>query len=61
MAAPIQNPFQCEVRFVIGFLNAKDECPAEIHKQMLLFVLAQQFPLVSSPKETSRWEKFRRR
>jgi histone-lysine N-methyltransferase SETMAR len=31
MAAPIQSPAKCEVRSVLQFLNAKDECPAEIH------------------------------
>jgi len=35
MAAPIQSPVKCEVRSVIGFLNAKGECPAEIHKQII--------------------------
>ena len=35
MAAPIQSPVKCEVRSVIGFLNAKGECPAEIHKQIV--------------------------
>jgi hypothetical protein len=35
MAAPIQNPAKCEVRSVIRFLNAKDERPAEIHKQIV--------------------------
>ena len=35
MAAPIQNPVKCEVRFVIRFLNAKAELPAEIHKQIV--------------------------
>ena len=34
MAAPIQSPAKCEVRSVIGFLNAKGERPAEIHKQI---------------------------
>jgi antibiotic biosynthesis monooxygenase (ABM) superfamily enzyme len=34
MAAPIQSPAKCEVRSVIGFLNAKCERPAEIHKQI---------------------------
>jgi len=34
MAAPIQSPAKSEVRSVIRFLNAKDECPAEIHKQI---------------------------
>ena len=33
MAAPIQSPVKCEVRSVIGFLKAKGERPAEIHKQ----------------------------
>jgi hypothetical protein len=31
MAAPIQSPTKCEVRF----LNAKGERPAEIHKQIV--------------------------
>jgi len=35
MAAPIQNPAKCEVRFVIRFLNAKGERQAEIHKQIV--------------------------
>ena len=35
MAAPIQNPAKCEVRSVIRFLNAKGECPVEIHKQIV--------------------------
>jgi hypothetical protein len=34
-AAPIQSPAKCEVRSVIGFINAKGECPAEIHKQIV--------------------------
>jgi hypothetical protein len=34
MAAPIQTPAKFEVRSVIGFLNAKGESPAEIHKQI---------------------------
>ena len=33
MAAPIQSPAKCAVCSVIRFLNAKRECPAEIHKQ----------------------------
>jgi len=33
-AAPIQSPAKCEVRSVIGFLNAKGERPAEIHQQI---------------------------
>jgi hypothetical protein len=33
MAVPIQSPTKCEVRSVVRFLNAKGECPAEIHKQ----------------------------
>ena len=35
MAAPIQSPAKCEVRSAIGFLNAKGERPAEIHKQIV--------------------------
>jgi hypothetical protein len=35
MAAPIQSPAKCEVCFVIRFLNAKGERPAEIHKQIV--------------------------
>jgi len=35
MAAPIQSPAKCEVRSVIRFLNAKDERPAELHKQIV--------------------------
>jgi hypothetical protein len=32
MAALILSPAKCEVRFIIQFLKAKGECPAEIHK-----------------------------
>ena len=35
MAAPIQSPTKYEVRFLIRFLNAKCERPAEIHKQIV--------------------------
>jgi len=35
IAAPIQSPSKCEVRSVIRFLNAKDERPEEIHKQIV--------------------------
>ena len=35
MAAPIQSPAKCEVRYVIRFLNAKGERPAEIHKRII--------------------------
>jgi len=35
MAAPIQSPATCEARSVIRFFNAKVECPAEIHKQIV--------------------------
>jgi hypothetical protein len=34
MAAPIQSLAKCEVRYVIRFLNAKCERPAEIHKHI---------------------------
>jgi len=32
MAALIQSPAKCKVHSDIRFLNAKGECPAEIHK-----------------------------
>jgi len=35
MAAPIQSPDKCEMRYVIRFPNAKGERPAEIHKQIV--------------------------
>ncbi|GBL93276.1 hypothetical protein AVEN_42706-1 [Araneus ventricosus] len=35
MAASIQNPVKCEVRSVICFLHAKNECPADIHRQIV--------------------------
>jgi hypothetical protein len=35
MAAPIESPAKCEVRSVLRFLNAKAECPVEIHKQIV--------------------------
>ena len=35
MAATIQSPAKCEVCSVIRFLNAKGECPVEIHKQIV--------------------------
>ena len=35
MAALIQSPAKCEVSSIIRFLNAKGECPAEIHKQIV--------------------------
>ena len=54
MTAPIQNRTKCEVRSAMRFLNAKDERPAEIHKQIVAGPRAQRLPLVSSPKETSR-------
>jgi len=35
MVLSIQSPAKCEVRFVIRFLSAKLERPAEIHKQIV--------------------------
>jgi hypothetical protein len=35
MVGPLQSPAKCEVLSVIGFLNAKGERPAEIHKQIV--------------------------
>jgi hypothetical protein len=46
IAAPIQSRAKCEVRSVIRFLNAKDERPAEIHKQIFAVygnVMNQQY------------------
>jgi hypothetical protein len=57
MAVPIQSPAKCEVRSVIRFLNAKDERPAVIHKQ----IVAVYSNVMIFTKETSRWEKVRRR
>ena len=57
MAVPIQSPAKCEVRSVIRFLNTKGERPVEIHKQIgAVYGNVMNF-LVSSPKETSHWEK----
>ena len=55
MAAPIQSPAKCEVRSVIRFLNAK------VNVWFLDSIVTgdEAFPLVSSLKETSRWEKVR--
>jgi len=53
MAAPIQSPTKCEVHFIIRFLNAEGEHPAEIHKQIFAVYGNVMNPLVSSPKETS--------
>ena len=61
MAAPIQSPDKCEMRYVIRFPNAKGERPAEIHKQIVAVYGNVMNQLLSSPKETSRWEKVRRR
>jgi len=61
MAAPIQSPAKCEVRSVIRFLEAKGEHPAAIHKQSFAVYGNVMSPRVSSPKETSRWEKVQRR
>ena len=61
MAGPIQSPAKCEERSVIRFLNPKGERPAEIHKQIVAVYGNVMNKLVSSPKETSRWEKVRRR
>jgi len=58
MAAPIQSPDKCEVRSVIRFLNAKCEVGYIGTSAVQSGTRAQRFPLVSSPKETSCWEKF---
>ena len=58
MTVSIQSPAKCEVRYVVWFLNAKGERPAEIHKQIVAVYVNVMNSLVSSPKETSRWEMF---
>ena len=60
-AAPIQSPAKCEVRSAIRFLNAKRERPAEIHKQIVAVYGNVMNRQNVTNKETSRWEKFRRR
>jgi len=61
MAAPIQSPAKCEVRSVIRFLNANVNVQRKFTNKLLLFMVTQRFPPVSSPKEISRWEKVQRR
>jgi len=58
MAARIQSPAKCEVCSVIRFLNAEGERPGDIHNSIQSGPRAQRFPLVSSPKDISRWQKF---
>ena len=61
MAAPIQSPAKApfrarhhcaSVKIQVGYIG-----PSAVQSGPR----AQRFPLVSSPKETSRWEKVRRR
>jgi len=61
MAAPIQSPAKCEVRSVVRFLSAKSERPAEIHKQTVAVYGNVMNRQNVTMKETSRWEKVRRR
>ena len=42
---------------VFDIIDAR--CNYENHKHIVAVYGTQQFPLVSSPKETSRWEKVR--
>jgi hypothetical protein len=58
-AAPIQSPAKCEVHSLIRFLNAKGERPEEIRKQIV--AVYGNVMISTSPTETSRWEKVRRR
>jgi len=59
MAMPIQSPAKCEVHSVILFLNAKIQVGYIGPSTIQSGPRAQWFPLVSSPKETSCWEKVR--
>jgi len=61
MAALILSPAKCEVRSVIRFLKAKDEGPAEIHKQIVAVYRNVMNRQNVMKKETSCWEKVRRR
>jgi len=49
------------VRSVIRFLNAKGERPAEIHKQIVAVYGNVMNRQNVTKKETSRWDKVRRR
>jgi len=67
MAAPIQSPAKCEVRSVLRFLKAKGERPAEIHEQILMFMVTLwigkmwRSVYVNSPKKVRRrWRGARR-
>jgi hypothetical protein len=57
MAMLIQSLAKCEVRSVIRFLNAKIKVGYIGPSTVQSGPHALRFPLVSSPKETSRWEK----
>ena len=61
MAAPIQSPAKCEVRSVVRFLKAKGERPAEIHRQIVAVYGNVMNRQNVTKKETTRWEKVRRR
>jgi len=61
MAEPIQSPVKFEVRSVIRFLNAKANVKRKFTKKIVTIYSNPAFSLVSSSKETSRWEKVRRR
>jgi hypothetical protein len=61
MTAPIQNPAKCDVLSVIRFLKAKNKVEYIGPSPVQSGTRARRFPLVSSPKETSRWGKVRRR
>jgi hypothetical protein len=58
MTAPIQSPANCEVRSVIGFLNAKGERPVEIHKQIVAVCGNIMNRQNVTKKETSHWGNF---
>ena len=50
MAAPIQSPTKCEVCSIIRFLNAKGECPVEIHKQIVAV-----YGNIMNQQEVTKW------
>ena len=61
LSAPIQSPAKGEVRSVIRFLNVIGERPEEIHKQIVAVYGNVMNRQNVTKKETSRWEKVRRR
>jgi len=58
MAAPIQSPAEWHVRSSYDFSTQEVIFQRKSTSVVQSGPRVQRFPLVSSPKETSRWEKF---